>query len=148
LLRLEAVLPPHRARIDGLAGRLRLSRAEAARLTAWVDAPEPDPEMDDAQLAQILYRTGRDGFQDRLRHALARELDKGNADGAAQLRRLIAGTARWEKPLLPVNGQDLMRAGLEPGPAVGKRLRELEAAWVESGFALTREELLAQIDGA
>ena len=43
LLRLEAILPPHRARIDALAERLRLSRAEAARLLAWADAPEPDP---------------------------------------------------------------------------------------------------------
>jgi tRNA nucleotidyltransferase/poly(A) polymerase len=35
LLRLEAIMPPHRARIDSLAGRLRLSRAEEARLLEW-----------------------------------------------------------------------------------------------------------------
>jgi hypothetical protein len=31
---------------------------------------------------------------------------------------------------------------MTPGPDVGKRLRELEARWVESGFSLSREALL------
>ena len=43
LLRLEAILPPHRARIEALSERLRLSKAETARLMAWADAPETEP---------------------------------------------------------------------------------------------------------
>ena len=54
LLRLESILPPHRARIDSLAERLRLSRAEAARLLAWAEAPEPVPDMSEGELAKAL----------------------------------------------------------------------------------------------
>ncbi len=48
----------------------------------------------------------------------------------------------WERPVFPVSGKDLVAAGVAPGPAVGKRLRELEDRWVESGFSLSREALL------
>jgi tRNA nucleotidyltransferase/poly(A) polymerase len=144
LLRLEAILPPHRARIDALAERLRLSRSEAARLLAWADAPEPDPAMSEASLAKALYRSGREGVADRLRHALAREVDKGNAEAAKSLRRLLTFTGAWTKPALPIGGKDLVAAGATPGPEVGVKLRELEERWIASGFSLTREALLKQ----
>lgn len=145
LLRLEAILPPHRARIDALAERLRLSRAEAARLLAWADAPEPNPAMPEAGLAKALYRSGREGISDRVRHALAREIDKGNAEAAENLRRLLAFTIAWTKPVLPIGGKDLVAAGATPGPEVGVKLREIEERWIESGFSLTRDKLLRDL---
>jgi poly(A) polymerase len=42
---------------------------------------------------------------------------------------------------LPVKPADLMQIGLQ-GPALGDRLREIEARWIASGFTLTRAELL------
>jgi tRNA nucleotidyltransferase/poly(A) polymerase len=142
LFRLEAILPPHRARIDALIERLRLSRAEAGRLLAWAGAPEVDPEATEPELALRLYRAGRDGVVDRLRHALAREIEQGHEDAATRLRRLIQHAERWKPPVFPVSGKDLVAKGLTPGPEVGRRLRELEEQWVESGFALSRESLL------
>ena len=142
LFRLQSILPPHRARIDGMAERLRLSRAEAARLLAWADTPEPDPDMSEAEIARTLYRHGREGVIDRLRHALARELDKDNAEAAAKLRRLEGYVQSWTKPILPVTGKDLVAAGISPGPDVGARLRALEERWIDSGFSLSREALL------
>jgi poly(A) polymerase/tRNA nucleotidyltransferase (CCA-adding enzyme) len=142
LFRLQSILPPHRARLDGMAERLRLSRAEAARLLAWADAPEPDPDMSEAEIARTLYRHGREGVIDRLRHALARELDKDNAEAAAKLRRLERYVQSWTKPILPVTGKDLVAAGISPGPDVGARLRALEERWIDSGFSLSREALL------
>ena len=142
LFRLESILPPHRARIDTLAERLRLSRAEAARLLSWADAPEPVPEVPEGKLAKALYRSGHDGFRDRLRHALARELDQGNADAAEKLRRQLAFAEAWTKPVFPLSGKDLVTRGHEPGPEIGRRLKELEERWVESGFSLSREALL------
>ena len=143
LLRLEAMLPPHRARIEALATRLRLSRAEASRLLSWADAPDAHPDAAEAHLARMLYASGREGTQDRIRHALARELDQDHAESAAALRRLAAFAEAWEKPVFPLTGRDLVAAGVEPGPAVGERLRALEERWIESGFSLTREMLLA-----
>ena len=142
LLRLEAILPPHRARIDALAERLRLSRSEAARLLAWADAPEPHPAMSESSLAKALYRSGKAGVEDRLRHALTRELDKGNVEAAESLRRLLAFARTWTRPSLPIGGKDLVAAGAAPGPDVGAKLRALEERWIESGFSLSRDELL------
>jgi poly(A) polymerase len=150
LLRLEAIIPPHRARIDALAERLRLSRDEAARLIAWAAAPEPDPATSDADMAQVLYRTGREGTQDRIRLSLARALEQAAESGqpseiADNFRRQLTFAEAWEKPDFPVSGKDLLAKGLEPGPVLGERLRELESRWIESGFSLTREELIALI---
>ncbi len=142
LLRLQAILPPRRERLTQLAERLRLSRAEERRLTDWADAPEPDPAMTETALARILYGSDKSGLVDRLRHALAREADNGDVDAASRLRHLIGVAERWERPIFPVSGDDLIAAGLQPGPAVGERLRALEQRWIDSDFALSREELL------
>jgi tRNA nucleotidyltransferase/poly(A) polymerase len=143
LLRLEAILPPHRARIDALAERLRLSKAEAARLHAWADAPEPDPAMGEGDLGKLLYRAGQGGVLDRLRHSFARETEAGHRQASDSLRRLIRCAEAWERPAFPLAGKDLVAAGTPPGPEVGKRLKALEEQWVESGFALSRDALLA-----
>ena len=144
LLRLEAIIPPHRARIDALAARLKLSRAEAARLFAWADAPEIAPDCAEGDLARALYRAGAEGILDRLRHAFARETDAGHMDAAAKLGALIRFAETWRKPVFPLSGRDLVEAGVAPGPEVGVQLKALEERWIESGFALGRAELLAR----
>jgi poly(A) polymerase/tRNA nucleotidyltransferase (CCA-adding enzyme) len=143
LLRLEAIIPPHRARIDALSARLRLSNAEAGRLRAWADAPEPDPALSADDLVRVLYRKGTQGVLDRLRHGLAREAEAGHTHARDDLRRLIRFAEAWERPAFPVTGKDLVAAGMPPGPEVGRRLKALEERWVESGFALSRDEMLA-----
>jgi hypothetical protein len=109
---------------------------------AWANAPDVDSEITEAELAKTLYRHGTDGIRDRLRHRLARERDEGHADVAAT-RRLLAIAASFKRPVFPLGGKDLVAAGVEAGPAVGKRLRALEERWVESDFKLSREALLS-----
>jgi poly(A) polymerase len=48
-------------------------------------------------------------------------------------------------PPFPVTGNDLKQCGLEEGKMLGEALRQLEEAWEESNYALTREQLLKQI---
>jgi poly(A) polymerase len=45
---------------------------------------------------------------------------------------------------LPVNGRDILNHKLAEGPDVGACLRRLEAMWVESGFSLSRDQLLEE----
>ncbi|MDQ3559568.1 MAG: CCA tRNA nucleotidyltransferase, partial [Pseudomonadota bacterium] len=85
LLRLQSILPPHRARLDALSSRLKLSRAEAARLFSWADALEIDPEMAEAELGKVLYRGEPGGILDRMRHALAREMEAGHGEASERL---------------------------------------------------------------
>ena len=48
-------------------------------------------------------------------------------------------------PEFPVNGRDLIRAGMRPSPELGAELERLEHRWIASSFLLTREELLADV---
>ena len=48
-------------------------------------------------------------------------------------------------PPFPVTGHDLAGLGIAPGPALGQELARLEQAWIGSGFALGKGELLALI---
>jgi hypothetical protein len=48
-------------------------------------------------------------------------------------------------PPFPLSGRDAVALGLRPGPAVGKALLALEAAWRANDFVAGREQLLAEL---
>ncbi len=147
LLRLEAVVPPDAERMKALAGRLRLSAREAGRLREWSLAGVPEPGASEARLAGRLYRGDRQGIVDRLRLALAlarmRAAEEDDALMAAGgYSRQLAFAEKWQKPVFPVKGADLSALGAVPGPKLGAALKALENDWIESGFTLTRGDLL------
>ena len=49
----------------------------------------------------------------------------------------------WDAPSLPVNGDDVMDAGVERGPQIGMVLAGIEAWWIENDFAPDRDSCLA-----
>ena len=129
----EGVAPEPVRRLAVLGGadlvdRLRLSRDDARRLDLLRGA------IGSAQPPSALgYALGADLARDAvlLRAAvLETPLPQGWRDQIAE----GAGAA------FPVRAADLMPA--LSGPALGARLKELEARWVASGFSLTRDELL------
>ncbi len=63
----------------------------------------------------------------------------GEAGRAAVLEQL----ERLDVPQFPLGGEHLMAAGIKPGPALGTELERLERLWIEGGFALDRDALLA-----
>ncbi len=48
----------------------------------------------------------------------------------------------WEMPIFPITGRDLIGMGMKPGPEMGKALADMKAKWQDSGFELTRDDLL------
>ena len=46
-------------------------------------------------------------------------------------------------PVFPVKGQDLLDAGMKPGKEVGQALKAMKKAWADSGYTMTKEELVA-----
>ena len=50
-------------------------------------------------------------------------------------------------PKFPLSGADLLRKGMLPGKALGIELTRLERLWIESGFTLDRDALLASVRG-
>ena len=142
MLRLEALVPPYDTRMDALAARLRLSKAEALRLAGWAKTPEPKADRSDKLLALDLYRGDRQSIIDRLKLALASAMDKQDVKASAGYLRQLGFAAHWTMPIFPLSGADMLSGGLESGPEVGKRLKQLEEKWLASGFALTKSQLL------
>jgi len=52
---------------------------------------------------------------------------------------------QWVFAPFPVNGNDLIAAGVKPGAAMGKMLRMLKESWAHSSYSATKEELLKLI---
>ncbi len=128
-----ATAPASMRRLAALGGedvteRLRLSRAEAKRLLHLRDACTGD--MDAGELG---YRYGAETARDvlLLRAALA---------GHRLALDDLAAVERGAEAHFPVKANDLKPD--YTGPALGQRLRELEAQWITSDFSLTREDLL------
>lgn len=142
MLRLQALVPPYDARMDALASRLRLSKAEAARLSNWAKTPEPKADRSDKLLALDLYRGDRQAIVDRLKLALSASMEKQDAKASASFIRQLHYAETWHKPEFPLSGADMLSDGLESGPEVGKRLKQLEEKWLASGFSLTKAQLL------
>ncbi|MEO1292024.1 MAG: CCA tRNA nucleotidyltransferase, partial [Pseudomonadota bacterium] len=57
-------------------------------------------------------------------------------------RAEIAGAAAQT---LPITAQDLMTAGLKPGPALGKALASAEQHWIEHNFSFDKPALVAKV---
>ncbi|WEK39912.1 MAG: CCA tRNA nucleotidyltransferase [Candidatus Brevundimonas colombiensis] len=127
VLRLSALLPAETSAVAGVAGALRLSNAQRDRLTAAVaDGPAVAPDMGAARARAAVYRLGRGAFEDRLARAEAAD----GGDGRV-LRQLAAD---WTPPKPPVNGRDLARLGVTPGPETGRLLKAFEDGWIADDF--------------
>ncbi len=149
MLRLEAMLPPDAVRLSGLAERLKLSKAEAARLNDWALAGAVPPDIATGRFELRLYNGAPEGIRDRLRLALAsaraRAVDDDTAlRNAGAFSRLLKHLENWKKPDFPLRGADLEALGQKPGKAMGETLRRLEAEWVAGGFAANRDALMAR----
>ncbi|MEM6477123.1 MAG: CCA tRNA nucleotidyltransferase [Pseudomonadota bacterium] len=114
LRRLAALLPPSPDVAETVAARLRLSKAQRARL---VCAAERDPS--DTQSAQALAYHHTPPF------AVDRLLLLG-----ADARML----ADWEPPTFPLKGGAIVARGVAAGPEVARILQTVERRWVAEGF--------------
>ncbi|MEL7029722.1 MAG: CCA tRNA nucleotidyltransferase, partial [Pseudomonadota bacterium] len=140
LTRLAALFP----RKGGeLAERLRLSKAETARLkTVQGENAPAELDLSPARIRAEVYRRGGEECLDML---LGRWVASG-ADPQAQDWRAAYDLARdWSPPVFPLTGADAMAAGLKPGPDVGGVLREVEAWWIGQEFEPDEAALRARL---
>lgn len=114
----------------------RLSNAEIKAATALRDAAAL---LAEGQVNEVAYR-----FADVSKTAVsvAAALQDWSE---AWLEETVDIMRATRVPAFPIKGNDLMEAGLKPGPAMGRKLHRLERDWIESGFRLNRKELLARV---
>lgn len=127
VLRLSALLPADPARAAEVARRLRLSNAQRDRLVEAVGG-EVGLGLTEPQARAMIYRDGRQAFEDRVMRAWA------TGGEAEEALRLLALAQEWARPSLPVGGRDLARLGLKPGPETGRVLTAFEAGWIADDF--------------
>jgi len=133
--RLMALLPRRSRETSAAGSALRLSNADLSRISSWSDPALGHVSSASVRaLREAFYRHGTEAVCDR---ALI-EAASGGPDPAP----VLAAAAAWERPSLPVGGEDAMAAGYK-GPEIGKALARAEAAWIASDFTATREALLA-----
>lgn len=137
LLRLAALLDGDPA---ALAGRLRLSGEERARLLALRRGPVPAPGMDDADLRRLLADEPAETLIGRAWLAGGADIPRG--PGWADLRARLAALPR---PVFPLAGRDALALGAQPGPAVGRALAAVRAWWLAGGCAADRAACLAEL---
>jgi poly(A) polymerase len=112
----------------GIPDRLRLSRKDTARLVRLTEAVSSPMAA-----GELGYRLGPEAVDVlALRAAaLGQPLDPNQ----------IALARHGVTQTLPVSASDLMPA--LTGPALGDRLRQIEARWIASGFTLGKDALLS-----
>ena len=133
MLRLMALIDRSAPSVMAVSKRLKLSNAEADRLTMWAADNLPAVQgMTGAELRRALYWHGKQAVVDRA-------LTSGE-----NVRDHLYAIRAWQRPEFPIGGEDALAAGLE-GPAIGKALRALEEWWMGEDFQPDRDELLARL---
>lgn len=130
--------------VERVCDRLRLSNAERERMrTAWAAMRCLRQADKLPEAAHLVYQFGRQGAVDGLlgRWAGLRAQDKDPGDTFTGLLERLKDVPL---PQFPIKGADLIAAGHAPGRALGDRLKSLEADWRDSGFSLSRQDLLAR----
>lgn len=112
--RLTALLPPSPDVAETVSARLRLSKAQRARLVSGAERTAADADAP---------------------HALAYRLTASLAiDRLLLLGKDARQLAAWAVPVFPLKGGAIVVRGVTAGPAVARILQAVERRWVEEGF--------------
>lgn len=147
MLRLAAIIPPDAKKIEAMAQRLRMSKAEMKRLLAWAGTAPINHSLSEMALVKAAYRSDVSGIKDRLSLALASARNRAVEEHdalieAAGFSRLIRILDHWERPQFSLKGDDLVALGFTSGKQLGETLKKLEDEWIDSGFQKERDALL------
>jgi len=132
VLRLATLVPDDQVSVAKAAESLRLSNDVRDRLVAAMGkTPRIASWMSPRESRRAVYQTGVRAFTDRVKLAWAKSR---RSAANAQWRGLLALGESWAPPPFPLNGDDVINAGVPKGPMVGEVLREVEDWWIDHDF--------------
>jgi len=113
---------------DHFGGWLVLSNAQKKHLDELGEGLGILKSISKKKIRETVYRIGN---AVALQTYLLKLVQK---DGLPDLE--VIDVARyWQAPVFPIKAEDVMKAGTTPGPALGKKLKELEEKWIKSDFS-------------
>ncbi|MCK7615778.1 CCA tRNA nucleotidyltransferase [Roseibium sediminicola] len=128
--------------LERICDRFRLSNAERGRMrSAWAAMKRFRQRKDLPEAEALIYEFGRQGALDGLLAHWAGQKARGQAADAAY-EDLLSRLRQSPLPVFPLKGADLIATGHAPGPALGDQLKRLEASWRDSGFSLSKDDLM------
>lgn len=125
---------------DTAAAKLRLSNAETRRLIEMCPPLTLAPDADPPGRRRLLYSHEVTRVRDSAWLTLAES-------GDDRFKAWINDADSWQRPKLPVSGEDAQRLGIAAGPQLGTALRQVEDAWIASDFTLDRDTCLKLLAG-
>lgn len=138
ILRLAWLYRDRQDTAESLTRKLHFSKVDRTRLLTLTGENLLDAAGGATpDLSSLLFDHGRDSARDILwLFAFLRNWTE------KELQAWLAKCEAAEVPELPITAKDLLECGHRPGPQMGQTLRELEALWRRSGFAMTKSALL------
>lgn len=149
VLRLAAMFVLTAEDAERIGERLKLSRADRDTLAGVAGNRAEDhafaPETGEQQARIALYRLGAPAYVNRALIAWA----AGHASVTDTKRReRLELPRRWQAPVLPFSGRDVLALGVPPGKSVGRILAAFEAWWTAADFPSDPEQLTAALSRA
>ena len=141
LARLFILFAPDEAFANNIATRMKFSKKEKQD---FVDLARIKVDLsdfaDEQKLKKLIYLYGRDFVRNKfmIEQALQQKI---LPDFDAILNCILT----FNPPAFPLRGQDIINAGFKGSPHIGDLLDSLEEIWLESNFALSKEDLLARL---
>ena len=125
----------------GIPDRLRFSTAEKQHFISLIKPEyEIDSVTDEMLFKEALYRIGAGLVSDLLRLQMARDGEDFKSESALYRAKVVEG---WRPVFFPLQGRDLIQAGVEPGPKMGRLLKTTEDWWIRQSFQPAQGECLA-----
>lgn len=141
LRRLFLIYEPDQMLAENLANRLKLSKKEKQLFLNWAEFTPPLQDyFDGASRNKLIYHYGKEFCQNKLLLQLA--LEKRDIPDVSALLEKIE---KFEIPVFPLRGRDIINAGIGESSEIGTILKNLEKIWIDSNFSLTSEQLLQKI---
>ncbi len=145
MVRLMSMVRPEVVSVMAMAKRLSFSNKETSRMVSWAENPAPKANISVDELSKCVYRGNQQGLLDAMKLEVVHLRGRDDEKSALAMLKLITHVENWQRPSFPVHGKDLIKAGLKPGPEMGKKLKLLEEAWIESDFQLDKKKLLEMV---
>ena len=142
LRRLFVLYQPNAAKAENIANTLRLTKKQKENFANWakIEVTQNNIMTKEMRL-KFIYRYGKQFCIDKILLTCALFDFQ-----PAQLNEVLNEVKNTIVPIFPLRGRDIISFGVVPeGQNIGMFLEKLERKWIDSGFILTRDELLNEI---